>query len=367
MGNNKIEKVDGILLFIFIALTFMGFLMIYSSSSAIANEVYKDSAYFFKKQVLWAFIAFILAVLFFNMPYEKMKKIVPILLIASLILLFMVHIPLFSKRIGGAKRWLSLPFLPSFQPFEFVKLFFILYLADLYSREDMSEAKKILISFTLAGIIFINLILQPDMGGAIIIILLMVFMLIISRDLIKYLLLSLPVIILVVFIFLKSEPYRVKRLLTFLNPWQDPYGAGYQTIQSFIGIGSGGIFGVGLIQSQQKFFFLPTPHTDYIFSIIGEEMGFLGCSVVLFMFFIILWRGLLIAMNLNNNYQKFLAAGLTVMIITQALINIGVAIGLLPSKGTTLPFISFGGSSLVVTIIAASILLSLSGKIYGEK
>ncbi len=367
MENKKVEKIDGILLFVFIVLTFTGLLMIYSSSSVIANELYHDSAYFLKKQILWLTIGLILAILFFYLPLNKMKKIIAFLFYLFIILLFMVHIPGFSKKIGGAKRWLSLPFLPAFQPLEFIKLFFVLYLADLYSRDDVQEKVKILKSFLVAGVIFVSLIFQPDMGGAVIIILLLIFMMIITGNLIKYLLISLPVIVMVVFIFIKSEPYRVRRLLAFLNPWQDPYGAGYQTIQSLIGIGSGGIWGIGLIQSQQKFLFLPTPHTDYIFSIIGEEVGFLGCLFVLFMFFIILWRGFLIAINSNEKYQKFLAAGLTIMLITQAVINIGVAIGLLPSKGTTLPFISSGGSSLVVSIIAASVLLSLSGKIYGEK
>ncbi len=366
MENNRIERIDGLLLFVFIALTFTGFLMIYSSSSAIANELYNDSGYFFKKQILWAIVAVFFAVFFFYLPQDKMSKLIPFLLYMFIILLFLTHIPGFSKKVGGAKRWLNLPFLPAFQPFEFIKLFFVIYLADLYSK-NISEIEKISKSFIIAGIIFINLILQPDMGGAITIILLLIFMMVISANLIKYLLVSLPVFVFLAYIFLKAEPYRMKRLLAFLNPWQDPYGAGYQTIQSFIGIGSGGIFGVGLIQSQQKFFFLPTPHTDYIFSIIGEETGFLGCVAVLFMFFIILWRGLLIAINSKKRHEKFLAAGLTIMLILQAIINIGVSVGLLPAKGTTLPFISFGGSSLIVSIIAASILLSLSGKIYGVK
>jgi len=362
--ENRAKRIDSTLLFVFIALVFIGFIMIYSSSAVLAYENYNDSAYFLKKQILFAIIALFISIIFFRMPEEKLKKIAPVLLYVSIAFLILIFIPGFSRKIGGAKRWLKFLFLPPFQPLEFIKLFLVMYLAYIYSNDKLTEKTKIFRTLFIVGLICFNLFFQPDMGGIIIILLITISMMIISVHLIKYLILILPGIIFFVYWLIKLEPYRVKRLFVFLNPWKDPYGAGFQTIQSFIGIGSGGIFGVGLTQSQQKFLFLPTPHTDYIFSIIGEEFGFLGCFVIVFIFFLICWRGLHISLNINDKFLKFLSAGITIMICMQAFINIGVTVGLLPAKGITLPFLSYGGSSLLVSITAASILLSISGKLY---
>jgi cell division protein FtsW len=183
----------------------------------------------------------------------------------------------------------------------------------------------------------------------------------------KYFLVFIPVIALGIVYFIKVEPYRLKRWFTYLDPWQDALGAGWQTIQSLIAIGSGGPLGVGIFESQQKYYYLPTPHTDFIFSIIGEELGLWGGLLVLAAFFIILQRGFYIALNAKTHFLKYLASGLTLMIIVQALVNIYVATGLLPPKGTTLPFLSFGGSSLIANVIAVAILLSISRNLSGAK
>jgi cell division protein FtsW len=364
--NKDIAKIDHTLYMAAMALALGGLIMIYSGSSALAYQNYNDGAYFFKRQLIWLAMGTVLGVMFYRMEIEKMKKYITPLLMGSIVLLLATHIHGLGHRVGGAARWLKLgPF--SFQPFEAVKLFYVLYCAYILSGEKMDiNAKLIKVTFV-TGVIGAGLIWQRDLGGAAIIMAIFLAMVLIAGVDLKYFLIFIPIIVFGIIYFIKVEPYRLKRWFTYLNPWQDPLGAGWQTIQSLIAIGSGGQLGVGIFESQQKFYYLPTPHTDFVFSIIGEELGLWGALLVLVAFFFILQRGFYIALNAREHFLKYLSAGLTLMIIVQALVNIYVATGLLPPKGTTLPFLSFGGSSLIANVIAIGILLSISKRVSGAR
>jgi len=365
--KSELEKIDYVLFVDAFALMLIGFIMIYSSSAVFAYENYNgDSAFFLKRQIIWAVAGVIMAVLFYRMPSQKLKDAIPKIMTVTIVLLLLTLVPGLGRRVGGARRWLKLPLLPPFQPFELVKLFYVLYLANVFSDDKIENRKKLTRSLMMTGIICIGLILEPDFGAVFTITAIFLIMYIISGMSLIYFLFLVPAAAVTLIILILKSPYRMKRIMAILNPWSDPQGMGFQTIQSYIAIGSGGIFGLGLTHSQQKFLYLPTPHTDYIFSIIGEELGLIGTAFVLVLFFIILWRGIYIARNTKDKMNKITAVGLTLMVIVQAYLNMGVAIGLMPPKGTTLPFLSSGGSSLVITIVAIGILLSISKKLYGE-
>lgn len=364
--NKELAKVDNVLFIASVALTLGGLIMIYSGSSVLAYESHADGAYFFKRQLLWLLLGLAAGVFFYRLEIEKIKKYIGPLLIGAIVMLFAVHLPGLGNRAGGAMRWMKLGPV-SFQPFEAVKLFYVLYLALVFASEKPDPKVKLTRAVIVTFIIGAGLIWQRDLGGAGIIAILFLGMIFIAGFNLKYLLFFVPVLLGGLVYFIKVEPYRLKRIFTFLDPWQDPLGAGWQTIQSLIAIGSGGMFGVGVFESQQKFGYLPTPHTDYIFAIIGEELGLWGGILVLIGFFFILQRGFYIALHVAQTHLKYTAAGCTLMIIVQALVNIYVATGMMPPKGTTLPFLSSGGSSLVVNLVAVAILLSISKQLKGGR
>lgn len=359
------ERMDYTLFMACLGLTLFGVLMVYSASPVLAFEERGDSAYYFKKQVMWAIVGLAAGFYFFRRSTAELKKFMMPGLILAIVLLFAVHIPHLGRKVGGATRWLSLgPF--SFQPFELVKIFYVIYLADLLSSTTHTFSKKLIRSAAVTGIIALGLIFQKDLGATVIILMIYMAMLLIAGVNLWVFAGLITAAASAVFFLIKAEPYRMKRMLVFLDPWSDYYGAGWQTIQSLIAVGSGGIFGVGFSNSQQKFLYLPTPHTDYIFSIIGEEWGLIGATVVLAGFFIVLSRGVFIAINVQDKFNKFLALGLTLTIVTQVCINVAVSTGLMPSKGTTLPFLSYGGSSLLMACIAMGMLLAISKSAYGR-
>jgi len=361
------EKIDHVLFTACGILLLGGFIMIYSSSSVLAYEKYADGAYFFKRQIMWAIIGMVLAAMSFYADTAKIRRFITPLLVMSAAMLFAVHFPGFGKKVGGATRWLQVGPLPAFQPFEIVKLFYVIYMAYVLSRDDIEIKQKLIKTLVATVVISGGLVLQRDFGATVIIIILYLLMLWVSGIDWKYYLLLVPGVAGIFYYLIIIEPYRLKRIFTYLNPWEDYYGAGWQTIQSLIAIGSGGILGLGLSQSQQKFHYLPTPHTDYIYSIIGEELGIWGALLTLVLFGVILWRGVYIGLNVKDRFLKLMASAITFMIVVQAFVNIGVATGLMPPKGTTLPFLSFGGSSLIVSMVGMGILLSISRELHGEK
>ncbi len=365
MKANTTAHIDSVLLYDVVALTCIGFLMIWSAGSVYSIQNYHDSLYLVKKQVMWMALSVAAAFWFFKMDRARLEKMIWPGLIIAIVLLFAVHIPGLSHKVGGAKRWLQLGPL-SFQPFEMVKVFYVLYMASLFSNETFEKTRKVFRGTMVTGIVCLGLILQKDLGGTVIIGLLYFAFMIMGGVSLVFLGGLLGMAVAGVGVLVKAEPYRMARMLSFMDPWKDPLGVGYQVVQSLIAVGSGGPLGVGFSNSQQKFLYLPALHTDYIFAIIGEELGLWGTTLVLALFITLLVRGAFIAINVKDNFLKYMAAGLTFMITVQASMNMAVALGLMPSKGTTLPFISSGGTALLFTSVAVALLLSASKAAYGS-
>lgn len=356
---------DRILMIVALILVVFGIVMVYSSSNMIALKRYGTSFYFLKKQIIWALIGMIGMLVAKDLDYRKLKKLSFPLIIISLLTLILVLIPIIGEEVNGARRWIRFAGL-SFQPSELAKLTLIISIAA-YIAKRVDRMNDFVYGFfppvVILGIFQILIMLQPDMGTAISIGVMVMTLLFIGGVKISHIL-SLG-IFLIPFIakILFDAGYRKKRLLAFIDPWSDPAGAGFQVTQSFLALGSGGLFGLGLGEGKQKLFFLPEPHTDFIYSLIGEELGFLGASLIVFLYLIILWRGIRISIRTEEIFGRLLASGLTVMIGIQAMVNLGVVTGLLPPKGLPLPFVSFGGSALLVNMVALGILLNISKNI----
>lgn len=358
-GYDRILMVSALILLV------IGIIMIYSSSAVIAMQRYGTPLYFLKNQIVWSAIGIIGMLVAKNLDYKRLKRLSVPLIIFSCFLLILVLIPDIGREVNGARRWIRVIGI-SFQPSELAKLTLIISISA-YIAKMAGRMEDFVYGFfppvVLLGVFQILIMLQPDMGTAITIGFIVVPLLFIGGAKIPHILsLGIPLIPFFVKVVFNAG-YRKKRLIAFLDPWSDPEGAGFQVIQSFLALGSGGLFGLGLGEGKQKLFFLPEPHTDFIYSLIGEELGFLGASLVVLLYLIILWRGARIAVRVDDLFGRSLASGLTLMIGIQALINLGVVSGLLPPKGIPLPFVSFGGSSLLINMIALGILLNISGRI----
>lgn len=341
-------------------LLMIGVVMIYSSSAIYAYEKFEDSAFFLKRHLWFLLFGFILMLYVMSVNIGEIQRISRILMLVALFFLLAVLIPGIGVSIGGARRWFRLGTL-SFQPSEFAKFALILYLASFIQRKGYRI--KDLFSGYLPSVAVVSLtcvlvLLQPDLGTAISIFFIGILIIFIAGGRLKHLLstafLGLPFL----YYLVASVPYRRKRILAFLNPWQDKEGSGFQIIQSFLALGSGGLFGVGLGQSRQKLFYLPESHTDFIFSIIGEELGFLGASSVLILFGILVFQGMVAFFKEHRPFNKVLIFGITGMIAFEVLLNIGVSAGAFPTKGLPLPFISYGGSSLVFHMAAIGLMMN---------
>ncbi len=368
MESKENRRADRWLLFIVLFLSFAGVVMVYSSTALLpisrsGGVVAGDSDFQFiylKKHVMTLLIAMFSMWFFYRISPGTLKKWSYPLLILSLLLLLCVFIPGLGVKINGARRWLRL-WPSTFQPAELAKFAMVLSLAGYlsstgYNRDSFKAfMKPLIVMIALQGIIM----MQPDFGGAFTLGLITFSMLFLAGARIKFILIALGSLLPLV-IKLLMEPYRLERLLTFINPWKDPQGSGFQLVQSFIALGSGGLKGVGLGESRQKLSFLPEVNTDFIFSLIGEELGLIGVAVVLCLFIAFFIRGLKIAGKAQSPFSYYAAFGLTMMITMQALINISVVTGLVPTKGLPLPFISYGGSSLLVNFMAAGTLLRIS-------
>ncbi len=340
----------------------IGTIMIYSASSIYAWERYRDSFFFLKRHMSFLIIGAILTLLVMAIDYKKLRRLAKPLLISSLFLLVLVLIPHIGREISGARRWFRLQFI-SFQPSELANLAVIIYVADFIARknEDIRAFwKGFLPPAIILGVTAILILAQPDLGTVLAISIVVSVMLFVAGVRVSYLLsvilASLPLLYILIF----SVPYRRARMMAFLNPWADPKGTGFQVIQSQIALGSGGIFGVGLGHSRQKLFYLPAAHTDFIFSIIGEELGLLGTVGVIILLIIFIQQGLKIIKNAADKFGYFLSLGLVLMISLKAIINIGVSCCILPTKGLPLPFISYGGSSFVFDLISVGILMNIA-------
>ncbi|MBX7148859.1 putative lipid II flippase FtsW [bacterium] len=353
---------DIYLLMVTLILVFVGMIMVFSSSAVSAEHNYSDSYFYLKKQAL--FICVGLTLLFFTkkIPYKAYWKIVyPLLVLSFLALLFVLAVG-HGGTSEGVHRWIRIgPF--SFQPSELAKLTTVIFVAYALAKkgEKIKEfSKGFLPVIAISGIYILLILIQKDLGGALTLAIIVMLMLFVAGTRLAYIfgafLAALPVLYFAIF----SVEYRRKRIMAFLDPWQHQMDSGFQVIQSFVAFQSGGVTGVGLGDGKQKLFYLPEAHTDFIFSVIGEELGLLGVLLVITLFTVFIFRGLLITLKTKDLFGMYLAFGITALIGVQAFFNMAVVMGLLPTKGLALPFISYGGSSLMVSLMAVGILLNIS-------
>jgi cell division protein FtsW len=347
-----------------LVLVLLGIVMVYSASSRLAAERYHNSFYFVQKQAAFAALGFLALAVFRYIPYQLYRRWIYWIMGASALSLMLVLIPGLGTRVGGASRWFRLGGI-SFQPAEFSKLVLILFLAYSMTKKQavMKSLSKGFIFHLGVVLFFVGLVLaEPDLGMAISILMITGILLFVGGVRLKHLSLSLFSVIPLAYFLVWQVPYRRARVLSYLNPWGDPLGSGFHLIHSFYAFGSGGLTGQGLGESHQKLFYLPEPHTDFIFSIIAEELGFLGVLAVALLFLFFMVRGLRAALKGRDLFGLYLAAGITIMISLQAFINMLVVMGLLPTKGLTLPFISYGGTSLLLNLICIGILMNISAQ-----
>jgi cell division protein FtsW len=356
------KRPDIILLVITLILVTVGTAMIYSSSSILAMERFKDAQYFLKKQILFVLLGLSVMVLLTKFDYHRLKRWAYPGIVLSVILLLLIFVPHVGIRAGGARRWLNLV-LFSFQVTEMVKICIVLFLAHYLTRKVnyiTTFSRGILIPLLVTLFIIVLIALEPDFGTAVIMALIMMLMLYLSGSRLRHLAVLVAFLIPAAVWMVVFKSYRFERLKVFLNPWNDPGNKGFQIIQSLLSFGSGGTFGVGIGDGMQKLFYLPEPHTDFILSVIAEESGFLGVAIVIFLFGVLVVRGFFISFKAPDLFGTLLAAGLTMVIALEAFINIAGVMGLIPLKGLTLPFLSYGGTSLIMSLVAVGILLNIS-------
>lgn len=358
----KRKSPDFILFMSVIILLSIGIVMVFSASQYVTIIRYEDSFYYFKRQLIWAVLGVAAMVVAMNIDYRKIKRWIFLLLMLAIVLLIMVFIPGIGKEVNGSWRWIDLGII-SFAPAELVKLCMITFVAFGLSKRttNLQSFTKGLLPYLAIMLLAAGLILkQPDLGTAVVLCGTIMIMFLAAGARMNHLL-SLGVAGLgLVGLAIYIEPYRMQRFLAFRDPAADPQGTGYHILQSLYAIGSGGLFGMGLGNSKQKFLYLPENHTDFIFAIIGEELGFIGASLVILLFILLAWRGLKIAITAPDPFGSLLATGITCGIVLQAIINIGVVTGSMPVTGVPLPFISFGGTSLLFTLVGIGILLNIS-------
>jgi cell division protein FtsW len=345
-----------------LVLASIGVVMVYSASAILAAERFGDPYFFLKRQLFWAVLGMACLWGALNIDYRSLQRLGTPLLIVAGLLLVMVLVPPFEQPINGTRRWLRFGSV-SFQPVELAKVVLVVYLAAYLARaaEGIREFWRGVVPPALIAGAFAALILrQPDLGNSLALLCLSFTLLFLAgaRPLHLGLLAAPALPLLAVAIYV--APYRWRRILAFLDPEADPLGGGFQIIQSYLAIGAGGWQGRGLGESRQKLFYLPEPHTDFIFAVIGEELGLVGALAVIALFVLLIWRGLRVGLHAPEPFGAYLALGLTVMLATQTLVNLGVVTGVLPTKGLPLPLISFGGSALLTTMLAIGVLLNIS-------
>jgi cell division protein FtsW len=344
-----------------LALVCVSVVMVYSASALLALERFQQPYLFVIKQVMWAMLGIAMLSLVMRVDYRTYRSETFIWTFLSVVALLLIAV-LFSAPINGSRRWFSVGPL-GIQPSELAKLGAILFAALTLERRmhRVNELKYSLLPIGIVVGVLVGLILiEPDLGTAVSLVAVVGMMVFVAGLSYHYLVGAVLLVLPTFYVLVWSVPYRRARITAFLDPWADPLGAGFQIIQSFIAIGTGGVSGKGLMGGVQKLFYLPEPHTDFIFAVASEEFGLLGATVIVGCFLIIAWRGLRAAAYAPDAFGSFLAIGLTMMIVLQAFVNISVVLGLLPTKGITLPLVSNGGSSLLVNLVAIGVLLNIS-------
>lgn len=359
---------DSTVLLLAVALTCLGVVMVYSSSSIMAAKRYADGFHFLKRQGGYAVAGFLLMAAAMHVDYRKLRRLAIPSLLLCIALLIAVLLPGLGSHAGGAARWIRLGGV-SLQPSEVAKLGLILYMAH-----SLTKKQEIIKSFKLGfipymvvlAVLLALLLLQPDLGSALTLGAVAMVMLLVAGTRLTHLLSVVILAVPFLYFAVMNVAYRRKRILAFLDPWEDPANSGFQIIQSWIAVGTGGLFGNGLGEGKQKLFYLPEAHTDFIFSVLAEELGFAGVLVVSTMFLLLVLRGVRTALGAQDEFGRYLAFGITVLLGMEAFVNMAVVMGMLPTKGLALPFLSYGGTSLLTTLLAIGILLNISSQTPGE-
>jgi len=339
----------------------IGLIMIFSSSSAYAVALHHDATYFLKRQILWLVVGGIAGVVAYRVEYQRLRQFAPLVLIVTVVALGLVLVPHLGIASGGARRWLGYHSF-SFEPSEFAKLALVLYLAAALAGKGeriRSLTTGVVPLAIVTAILAVLVVKEPDMGTASLIAFTAGAMLFAAGARLMHLLMIVAITAPGIVFLIAHDAYKRARILAFLDPWKDPQDKGFHIVQSLLALGSGGPFGVGLGFSRQKFFWLPEAHTDFIGSIIGEELGFIGMVVIVALFVIFAYRAARIALSAADRFGFFLALGCMAMIVIQAFVNIGVVTSAWPVTGVPLPFISFGGSSLVVSLVAVALVINV--------
>jgi cell division protein FtsW len=354
--------VDPVLFFAVLMLVAFGLVMVYSASAVYGAAQTGDSLYYFKRQLIAVIVGVVAMVIGVRVGYQRLVKLAYPLLFVSAVLLVLVLIPGVGHKVGGSSRWIRM-WGYNLQPGELAKVAFIVYLACSLTRKKEKIRRfgsGFLPHLLVSGVLILLLLRQPDFGTAATLTIMLFLLLFIAGTRLSYIFVAALAALPMAYGLIAGSPYRMRRLLAFLDPWSHRFDIGYQISESLMSFGSGGVTGVGLGEGKHKLFFLPAAHTDFIYSIVGEELGMIGALVVLVLFGIVVWRGFRASMRAPDLFGTYLAFGLSALIGLQTLVNMGVVTGLLPTKGLTLPFFSYGGSSMVCTLLAMGILLNIS-------
>lgn len=367
-SSEKLNNFDFQFFAIVMSLLIFGLIMVFSASSASAHHFQKNALYFIERQGIYAVIGIIGMLYISKVDYKKIQAMTPMLLTISLVLVILVLIPGIGKVINGARRWLGVGSL-TIQPSEIVKYTLPLFLAHCLSlrKEPISTVKEFIPFLALVGVFAGLILLEPHMSGAIVVAFVGMIVLIIGGTKLIYFVVPFMAALPIGIALIVSSPYRLKRITTFMNPEADMLGDGYQIVQSLYAIGSGGFFGLGLGQSRQKFLYIPEPHNDFIFSIICEELGFIGAIFVILLFALLIKRGLYIAINAPDKFSCLAVSGIILLIAFQVIINILVVTSSIPVTGMPLPFFSYGGSALVFTLLGMGFILNVSRNLKDSK
>jgi len=356
-------RYDPVLLAAVLVLLMLGVVMVYSASAVYADVRLGDGLFFFKRQLVGAVLGVCALLFALHLGHGRFGRLSALLLLFVVLLLVLLHVPGLGHAAGGARRWLKIGPL-QFQPSELAKIVFVLWLSrSLARRQDRlaTFSEGILPHLAVLGVFAVLLLAEPDFGTTAVLFCVAFALLFVAGAGLRHLAICAAVAAPVGVFLVWHSRYRLDRMLAFLDPWADPRGRGYQAVESLLAFGAGGGFGVGLGASSQKLFFLPAAHNDFILSIIGEELGFAGVAAVLVLFAVLVWRGIRAAHAAADAEACFVALGLTFLLAAQVLVNAGMALSLLPTKGMALPFLSYGISSVVSSSLAAGILLSVSG------
>ena len=340
----------------------LGVVMVYSSSAIYAQETYGDAGYFLKRHLIYLGIGLAGFVAALGVEPGRLRRWAKPLMALALLLLLLVLIPGIGHRVSGARRWFKLAWF-SFQPSELAQLAVILYMADVLTRKRgllKDFFQGVLPALVVLGLTVGLVLAEPDLGTSVAIAVVAVLILFLAevdwKILVPMFLSAIPAVALLII----AKPYRVRRVLAYLNPWADPEGSGFQLIQSLVALGSGGLLGVGLGESRQKLFYLPAAHTDFIFSVVGEELGFVGTTAVLVLLGLLCWYGLRLALQAPDGFGFLVGLGIISLLALEALVHVGVSTGAIPTKGLPFPFVSYGGSSLIANLVSMGVLLNVA-------